>query len=77
MGSTGCGRNARGFEEGISKLVYRAGEGIFLVTISTVFCLTLLAVSTMLVCVYRFPRCCFVTDLTISPVLCPFVTSVV
>jgi len=29
MGSTGCGGNARGFEEGISKLVYRAGEGKF------------------------------------------------
>jgi len=28
VGSTGCGGNARGFEEGISKLVYRAGEGI-------------------------------------------------
>jgi len=29
LGSTGCGGNARGFEEGISKLVHRAGEGIF------------------------------------------------
>ena len=29
VGSTGCGENARGFEEGISKLVHRAGEGIF------------------------------------------------
>jgi len=37
------------------KLMCRAGEGIFLVTVSTVF-----------VCLY----------LTISPVLCPFVTSV-
>ena len=29
VGSTGCGGNEQGFEEGISKLVYRAGEGIF------------------------------------------------
>ena len=36
VGSTGCGGNAGGFEEGISKLVHRAGEGIFLVTASTV-----------------------------------------
>jgi len=46
------------FEEGIQKLVYRAGEGIFfgngfhrvclsLLTVSTVFCFVLLAVSTV------------------------------
>jgi len=29
VGNTGCGGNEQGFEEGISKLVYRAGEGIF------------------------------------------------
>jgi len=29
FGSTGCGGNAGVFEEGISKLVHRAGEGIF------------------------------------------------
>jgi len=29
VGSTGCGGNEQGFKEGISKLVYKAGEGIF------------------------------------------------
>ena len=29
VGSTECGGNEQGFKEGISKLVYRAGEGIF------------------------------------------------
>ena len=74
VGSTGCGGNEQGFEEGISKLVYRAGEGIFLVTVSTVFVCLLLTVST----VFCF-TCCFhrvLLYLTISPVLCPFVTSV-
>ena len=60
VGSTGCGGNAQGFEEGISKLVYRAGEGIFLVTVSTVFCFVLLVVSTVF---------CFVL-LAVSTVFC-------
>jgi len=58
------GGNARGFEEGISKLVYRAGEGIFLLTVSIAFVWLYL----------QFPPC--LCDLTISPVLCIFVTSV-
>jgi len=42
VGSTGCGGNARGFEEGIKKLVYRAGEGIFFGNGFHRVCLTLL-----------------------------------
>jgi len=56
VGSTGCGGNEQGFEEGISKLMYRAGEGIFFGNGFHHACLTLLAVSTVVVCVYRFPN---------------------
>jgi len=58
VGSTGCGGNARGFEEGVSKLVYRAGEGIFFGNGFHRVCLTSLAVSTVFVWLYlRFPLC--------------------
>ena len=47
VGSTGWGWNTLGLEAGFSKLVHRAWEGIFLVTVSTVF-----------VWFYRFHRVC-------------------
>ena len=69
MGSTGCGGNTGGFEEGISKLVHRAEKAYF-------FGNGFHRVSLCLSVSRRFPPCCVVTDLTIFPVLCRNVTSV-
>ena len=68
VGSTGCGGNA-GFEEGISKLVHRAEKAYF-------FGNDFHRVSLCLSVSRRFPPCCVVTDLTISLVLSPIVTTV-